>query len=112
MAVRKKLYEDTGGMDDNLPMAYNDIDFCLKIMKSGYYNVYTPYAILYHYESKTKEYDTEEKEQRLKKELNCLTNNWGQTLESDFAYNINLSKVPGSLFSIKLPEEFISVITL
>jgi GT2 family glycosyltransferase len=111
MAIRKKLYEESGGMDENLSIAYNDIDFCLKIMKLGYYNVYTPYAILYHYESKTRGYeDTEEKKLRLKKELDYLINKWGKMLDADFAYNINLSKVPDSLFSVKLPEEFISVI--
>ncbi len=49
----KKIYEDAGGLDENLAVAYNDIVFCLKIMKLCYYNVYIPYAILYHYESIT-----------------------------------------------------------
>jgi glycosyltransferase involved in cell wall biosynthesis len=108
-AIRRKLYVDSGGMDENLTIAYNDIDFCLKIMKSGYYNVYTPYAILYHYESITRGYDdTKEKKLRLKKELDYLINKWGLMFESDFAYNINLS----SGDSLELPEKFIDVLTL
>ncbi len=90
MAVRKGLYEKIDGLDENLPIAYNDVDFCIKMIKLGCYNVYTPYAILYHYESKTRGYDdTEEKKSRLKKELDYLVNKWGKVLEHDFAYNVN-----------------------
>lgn len=103
MAVRRKLYEDAGGMDENLLISYNDIDFCIKMIKLGYYNVYTPYAILYHYESKTRGYDdTEEKKSRLKKELDYLINKWGRMFKIDFAYNINLSYGD----CLKFPEEF------
>ena len=113
MVLKKELYMKAGGMDENLPIAYNDIDFCIKIMQLGYFNLFTPYSVLYHYESKTRGYeDTEEKKLRLKKDLDYLTNKWEKTLEADFAYNINLCSVPGSLFSIKLPEEFVSVIKL
>ena len=103
MAVRKGLYEKIDGLDENLPIAYNDVDFCIKMIKLGYYNVYTPYAILYHYESKTRGYDdTEEKKSRLKKELDYLVNKWGQMFKIDFAYNINLS----SGDCLKFPQEF------
>ncbi len=105
MALRTDIYEKAGGMDENLAVAYNDVDFCLKVMQLGYYNVYTPYAMLYHYESRTRGYeDTEEKQVRFKKEKNYLKAKWGKLLEHDFAYNINLS-FPDNLFSIKLPGE-------
>ena len=105
MVIRKKLYEDAGGLDENLAVAYNDIDFCLKIMKLGYYNVYTPYAILYHYESITRGYDdTKEKQIKFKKEIDYLKNKWGKIIEHDFAYNPDFNLKPDSLFSIFLPE--------
>ena len=112
MAVRKKLYEQVGGFYKNLSIAYNDIDFCLKIMKLGYYNVYTPYAVLYIYGSKMSVCDDTEKNKiRLNREFDYLINKWGGTLDADFAYNINLNNISDRLFSIKLPEEFISIIT-
>ncbi|RZD14051.1 MAG: glycosyltransferase [Candidatus Acidulodesulfobacterium ferriphilum] len=111
MALKKELYMKTGGMDENLPIAYNDIDFCIKLMQFGYFNVYTPYSVLYNYESKIRGYeDTEEKKLRLKKEMDYLKDKWGRLLERDFAYNINLSHESDSLFGIKLPEKLIEII--
>lgn len=110
MAIRKKLYEEAGGMDENLAVAYNDIDFCIKVMQLGYYNVYTPYASLYHYESKTRGYeDTVEKKIRFKKEMDYFKTKWGKIIEHDFAYSLNLSLKPGFLFSIPLPKEWIII---
>ncbi len=55
LLVRKELYWEVGGLDEeHLPVAFQDVDFCLKIAQRGYRNVYTPYAVLYHYESVTK----------------------------------------------------------
>jgi GT2 family glycosyltransferase len=110
MAIRKKLYKDAGGLDENLAVAYNDVDFCLKVMQLGYYNVYTPYAILYHYESKTRGYcDTKEKQIRFKKEIDYFKNKWGKIIEHDFAYNPDFNLRPDSLFSIFLPEGWFSL---
>ena len=81
-------------------------------MKLGYYNVYTPYAVLYIYGSKMSVCDDTEKNKiRLNREFDYLINKWGGTLDADFAYNINLNNISDRLFSIKLPEEFISIIT-
>ena len=52
LMMRKKLFEEIEGFDeDNLSVAYNDVDLCLRLIEKGYYNIYTPYAELYHYES-------------------------------------------------------------
>ena len=92
MSVRRKIYEDVGGMDESLAIAFNDVDFCLKVMKSGYYNVYTPYALLYHHESKTRGYeDTEKKKERFEKEIDYFKMKWKDIIENDPAYNPNLS---------------------
>jgi GT2 family glycosyltransferase len=105
MAMRRTIYEEAGGMDENLAAAYNDIDFCIKIMQLGYYNVYTPYAMLYHYESKTRGYeDTEEKKVRLKKEADYIKAKWGKILEYDFAYSPNLSLKAAAIFTTPVSD--------
>ena len=87
MAIRRKLYQELGGMDENL-VVYFDIDFCMKVMQLGYYNIYTPYAMLYHYESKTRKYDNiEEKNIENKKEKDYLKNKWGKIIKNDIAFN-------------------------
>jgi len=52
--VKKDLFTEVGGLNEDLPLNYNDVDFCLRLHKAGYFNVYTPYASLYHYESLTR----------------------------------------------------------
>jgi GT2 family glycosyltransferase len=92
MAVKKKVYEEAGGMDENLSIAYNDIDFCLKILKLGYYNVYTPYALLYYHKSKTRGYkDAPEKQIRFTEEIKYFNKKWKDIIENDPAYNPNLT---------------------
>ncbi|MHB1664290.1 MAG: glycosyltransferase [bacterium] len=102
-SIRKKIYEQVGGMDENLAIAFNDIDFCLKVAKLGYYNVYTPYALLYHHESKTRGCaDTKEKQERFKKEIDYFTTQWKTIMENDPFYNPNLSNDGSFSFSIAL----------
>ena len=51
LVVRKALYLEVGGLDETLTVAFNDVDFCLKVREAGYRNVWTPYAELFHHES-------------------------------------------------------------
>jgi O-antigen biosynthesis protein len=58
MVIRKEIYEKAGGLDElNLPVALNDVDFCLRVREAGYRNVWTPFAELYHHESATRGYE-------------------------------------------------------
>ncbi len=58
LMVKRSLYEEVGGMDaGHFAIAFNDVDFCLKLWQRGYWNVYTPFAEAYHYESKSRGYD-------------------------------------------------------
>ncbi len=93
LVVRKELYQLVGGLDEeNFTVAFNDVDFCLKLLSAGYRNVFTPYAELYHYESASRGYeDTSEKKARFQKEANALRERWGELLDSDPAYNKNLT---------------------
>jgi GT2 family glycosyltransferase len=95
LIVRKSVYQEVGGLDeDNLRVAFNDIDFCLKVREAGYRNLWTPYAELYHFESKSRGAEnTPEKQARFKNEIEYVMNKWGEMLFRDPFYNKNLSLV-------------------
>ena len=86
--VAKDKFLKVGGFDEDLPVAYNDVDLCLKLRSEGYVNVYTPFARLYHYESTTRGRD---KASRLKENAEYMRNKWGDYL-SDPYYNENFSR--------------------
>ncbi|EKO3628588.1 glycosyltransferase [Vibrio metschnikovii] len=93
LVVRKAVFEQVGGLNEtDLTVAFNDIDFCLKVQEAGYFNVWTPYAELYHYESKTRGFeDTPAKQARFGKEVAYMRNRWGHRLDADPCYNPNLT---------------------
>lgn len=92
LMVRKTVFEEVGGFNEDFVVAYNDVDFCLKVKKAGYRNLYTPYAELYHYESKSRgQEDTDEKKRRFDREKDLLRACWSELLDHDPAYNPNLT---------------------
>ena len=97
LAVRKALYLEVGGLDEErFPVGYNDVDFCLKLRSHGYRNVWTPQALLYHHESLSRgAEDTPEKKARFWNELSLLKKRWPNAWYHDPAYNpvLTLSKV-------------------
>ncbi len=103
LVVRKEIYEQVGGLDEeNLAVAYNDVDFCLKVREAGYRNLWTPYAELYHHESVSRGYDdTPEKRKRLKKEAAYMRKKWGKELANDPCYNPNLTPLKED-FSVRV----------
>lgn len=91
---RKSVYEEVGYMDEEkFAVAFNDVDFCLKLREKGYLIVYNPYIEFMHYESKTRGYEvTPEKKARFEKESNNFKNKWKELLkETDPYSNINFS---------------------
>ncbi len=90
--MRREVFKEVGGFDEvNLSIAYNDVDLCLKLREKGYWNIFTPHAVLYHYESRSRGQDkTPEKEARLQQEANYMLTHWGETLANDPFYNPNL----------------------
>ncbi len=93
LMVKKSLYEAVGGLDEkNLPVAFNDVDFCLRLREHGYLNVFTPYCELYHHESKTRGYeDTPQKQQRFIQEIAYMRQRHAAILRNgDPFYNPNL----------------------
>jgi len=103
MMTRRSVYEEVGGLDETLTVAYNDIDLCLKIREKGYLIVYTPYAELYHYESASRgREDTPEKLTRAYQEYDFMKTKWKHILEAgDPYYNPNLT-LENTDFSIKV----------
>ncbi len=93
MMVRREAYDAVGGFEERLAVAFNDVDFCLKVREAGYLVVYDPYAELYHYESKTRgAEDTDEKARRFQRELEYMRTRWIRILkDGDPYYNRNLS---------------------
>jgi O-antigen biosynthesis protein len=93
MLVRKSIYEDVGGLDEGkLTVAFNDIDFCMKVRAAGYLNVWTPFAELIHHESISRGRDnTREKAGRFAAELKTLQQRWGGKLLADPYYSPNLT---------------------
>lgn len=92
LMVRKEVFTEAGGLDEELRVAFNDIDFCLRVREKGYLVVFTPYAALYHHESVTRGYeDTAEKKARFMKECDFMCERWGSLLSEDPYYNPNLT---------------------
>lgn len=92
LAVRKELYLQVGGFDEtHLQVAYNDVDFCLKLQELGYRNLFTPFAQLFHYESLSRGSDFNEANyQRFKKEQSFMLNKWKSIVAKDPYFNPNL----------------------
>ena len=111
LAIRKDTWDLLDGLDEkNLPVAYNDIDLCLKARKAGLKIIFTPYAYLVHHESISRGIDLEpEKNLRLQKELNVMHDRWGKMLSSDPAYNPNLDFNRGGFNLKKNPVETINL---
>jgi GT2 family glycosyltransferase len=77
LLTKKKVFNEVGGLEEFLILAFNDIDYCFKVFNKGYRVVWTPYAELYHYESLTRGYeDTQEKKERFWREFRYLRMHW------------------------------------
>ncbi|WP_038505822.1 glycosyltransferase family 2 protein [Leptospirillum ferriphilum] len=95
LVVRKELYLRVNGLDeDAFPISFNDLDLCLKLREIGFRTLWTPYAQLIHKESVSRGHDdSQEKEQRYKKELKIFQQRWKPYLDDDPSYNPNLSLI-------------------
>lgn len=92
MMMRKSVFEQVGGFDETLAVAFNDVDLCIRVYLAGYHNVWAHEAELYHYESKSRGYeDTPEKQARFVQEIDTMKLRYGTFLLNDPAYNVNFS---------------------
>jgi len=106
LVVRASIYRDVGGLDDkNLPISFNDVDFCLKIREIGFRNLWTPFAEFYHNESASRGLDdNEEKKARFQRETSYMLARWAHQLCNDPAYNPNLNFYNGSPYLAAEPR--------
>ncbi len=87
LMLRKAVYEGVGGMNEDLAVTFNDVDLCLRLQQQGYRIVYTPYAQLYHYESKSRWYQPPRPE-----EVQYMRDHWGAVIANDPYYNPHLTR--------------------
>ena len=85
--IDRAVFDEIGGMDaERLPVAFNDVDFCLRAREAGYEVIYTPHAMLYHHESVTKTVIAHPHE------IGYLRSRWGHVIDDDPYYNPNLTR--------------------
>lgn len=105
LMVKKSLYQEVGGLDEDFAVSLNDVDLCLKLREKGLLNVFTPFAELFHYESVSRGLDdTGEKAERYERESERFRRKWKKALEKgDPYYNPNFS-LSRSDFSLKVKQ--------
>jgi GT2 family glycosyltransferase len=93
LMVKKAKFLEAGGFDEALPVAFNDVDFCIRLLKAGYYNLCLSHLTLYHHESQTRgPEDTVEKQIRFRNEIELMKARWGDFLENDPFYSPHLTR--------------------
>ena len=92
LMCRREVYESVEGFDEELTVAYSDVDLCLKMVEKGYRNVYLPHVVLYHHDSKSCGYADSPKKFLLSQEANYLQSKWQKIIEYDPCYSLNLSR--------------------
>jgi GT2 family glycosyltransferase len=92
LMVRRELWEKINGFDEALAVAFNDVDFCLKLLEQGFRHLVLPEVIFYHYESKSRGLEnTAQKRKRIVAEENYMRQRWGSLLQNDRYYNPHLT---------------------
>ncbi|WP_271251631.1 glycosyltransferase family 2 protein [Pseudanabaena sp. Chao 1811] len=93
LMCRKEIFYEVNGFEEELSVAFNDIDFCLKIIEKGYRNIYLPHVKLYHHESKSRGHDdTPEKLKRFNAEIKYMQTKWKKYIDYDPCYSPHLSR--------------------
>jgi glycosyltransferase involved in cell wall biosynthesis len=86
LMCRRQVFEQVGGFNEKLAVAYNDVDLCLKMLSAGYRNIYLPHVKLYHHESRSRGYeDSTEKQARLQAEAILLQNQWQSYIDPHYS---------------------------
>ena len=95
MMVKASKFHEVRGFDEvNLPVAFNDVDLCLRLLKAGYRNIWTPFAQAYHHESASRGKDRDGPErERFEGEIAYMKQTYGALLNLDPAYNPNLTLI-------------------
>ena len=106
LMVRRTVYQEVGGLDEQIAVAFNDVDFCLRLRAAGYRNIWTPFAELIHHESASRGYeDNPEKMARFQREIRFMQARWGTQLTNDPHYNANCSLQRGDYSIERRPRQ-------
>lgn len=101
LLVKRNVFTQVGGFDESFAVAFNDVDFCIRVGEAGYKIIFTPYAELYHYEGISRGIDTLDNS-RFRREIAMMQRKWGELLYKDPAYNPNLT-LEKEDFSLSFP---------
>ncbi len=90
---RRDIFVEVGGFEEELAIAFNDVDFCFKLLEKSYRNLYLPHVMLYHHESKSRGYeDTPAKQARFQQEILYMQGRWKKFLSHDPCYSPHLTR--------------------
>jgi O-antigen biosynthesis protein len=104
LLVRRTTFEEAGGFDETLPVAFNDVDLCIRIRRSGARIVWTPTVEMYHHESFTLgHHDSAQRRGEFLHAVMAMRERWKDVLEADPCYNPNLSLLRGATFALAWP---------
>lgn len=104
LLVKRKIFEQVGGFDETLPVAFNDVDLCIRIRRSGARIVWTPCVEMYHHESLTLgHHASPQRRSQFQRDIKALQERWKDVLANDPCYNPNLSLAPESMFCLAWP---------
>ncbi len=93
LMCRRDVFEKIAGFDEQLAVAFNDIDLCLRMVSFGYRNIYLPHVVLYHHESKSRGTEnTTAKQLRFQQEIETMKQKWKSIIDHDPCYNQNLTR--------------------
>ena len=108
LATRRTLFEQVGGFDEvNLKVAFNDVDYCLRLRSAGYRTVYNPFCVLYHFESKSRGLDlTQAKQARHRAEAATLRARWKLLIDMDPYYNAHFERYARPFERLCAPPAF------
>ncbi len=104
LMMKKSVFEEVGGWDEDFVVEFNDFDLCLKLVNAGYNNVYLPHVSLYHYESysRGKKHKHLEGFLRYRRERSLFWGRWATYIKNDPSYNLNLHKASDQIFKLNL----------
>ena len=91
--VRREHFQTVGGFDEQLAVTLNDVDFCIKLLARGLYNIVLPHVELYHHESKSRGFDLmHKKQERFQQEIDLVLERWPTYFANDPFYSPNLTR--------------------
>lgn len=104
LVIKREVFDAAGGFDESLPVAFNDVDLCIRIRRTGARIVFVPSVEMYHHELHTLgHHAAPDRRSQFRHDVDLMRQRWNAILENDPCYNPNLSLVRGSMFCLAWP---------